>query len=340
MPEPLSKRERLARTVTGAKVDRLPVALWRHFFAEETTRDGLVEAMTAWQKRWDWDFLKINPRASYHAEEWGNQYTQPGNATTPPSLVHAVVRRPEDFRGLDVLDPTGRQGRPAPVLADHLAAIRVLRRTLGTEVPLLMTVFTPMSIAAELAGGPQDLATLIQRGPEMVHQGLRAITATFYVFAAECLEAGADGIFLATTHTATEANFTREQYAEFGRPYDQQILSAAAQSRWNLTHVCQARSMIRDLANYPTAFLNWDSIDPTNPTLGQLAADAPDKALVGGVDRHVFENADGGAALLDQVAQARAAMGARPFVLGATCCIEPTSHDEMVAAFREAAERP
>jgi len=334
----LSKRERLGHTIAGRPVDRMPVALWRHFYVEETSREGLVDAMRTWQDTYDWDFLKINPRYGYHAEDWGNRYTSPGRADVSPELVRPAVGAADAFRRLDRLDPAGAAGRRAPVLADHLGAVEDLRRALGPEVPLVMTIFTPMSIAAELAGGPQDLAGLVRQDPAAVHAGLRTITDTFAAFAARCVEAGADGIFLATTHVGTFSNFTAEQYAEFGRPYDLEILAAARDAPLNLLHVCKSRAMVRELADYPAAMLNWDTQDPTNPPLAGLAAAAPGKALVGGVDRALFTDVARREEMLEQVRAAHRAMGARPFVIGSTCTIATTSRDEMVRALRRAAE--
>jgi len=262
----MTKRERLAAAIAGRPVDRLPVTLWRHFFVEEVSREGLVGAMLRWQRTCDWDFLKINPRASYHVEDWGNRYESSGSEHVPPTLVHARIRSPDDFRRLDRLAP----GPQAPVLADHLAAVADLRKALGPDVPMLMTVFTPMSIAADLAGGPQDLAALIAQDPPLVHVGLRVITDTFTDFAARCVEAGADGIFLATTHMATRANFTAEQYEEFGRPYDLEVLAAVRDAPLNLLHVCKAQALVRELADYPVPLLNWDTAEPSNPGLADM----------------------------------------------------------------------
>jgi uroporphyrinogen decarboxylase len=335
----LSKRERLQRTIAGAKVDRLPVALWRHFFLEETSRDGLVDAMVRWQKTYDWDFLKINPRACYHVQDWGNRYEFSESEHIQPALVRQTIHRASDFRHLDSLAvPGGTGGRKAPVLADHLEAVREIRAALGPEVPLLMTVFTPMSIAAELAGGPQDLAALIAEDPTMVHVGLRAITDTFAAFAAACVDAGADGLFLATTHVGTFTNFTLEQYEEFGRPYDLEILDAAAHAPLNLLHVCKGRAMIRELADYPAAMLNWDMFDETNPGLAAMAPMARDKALVGGLDARLLVDPGAKDALLEQLRQARRVMGDRPFVVGSTCTIDTRSAPDLVAAVRAAVE--
>ena len=341
MAAKLTKRERLRRPVAGGEVDRLPVALWRHFFQEETSRDGLVEAMVRWQRTYDWDFLKINPRACYHVQDWGNQYEFSESVHIKPTLVRQSVHQADDFRHLDRLALPGETaGRGAPVLADHLAAVGEIRRALGPEVPLLMTVFTPMSLAAELAGGPQDLAALIAEDPTMVHVGLRTVTDTFAAFAAACVDAGADGVFLATTHVGTFTNFTREAYEEFGRPYDLEVLDAAAHAPLNLLHVCKSRAMVRELADYPVAMLNWDMLDRTNPGLADLAPLAADKALVGGLDRRSFQDPAAKDSLLGQLAAARQATGGRPFVVGSTCTIETTSRADLVAAVREAVEHP
>jgi uroporphyrinogen decarboxylase len=338
MPDRMTKRQRLAATIAGRPVDRLPVSLWRHFYLQETTRAGFVEAMAAWQETYDWDFLKINARYSYHVEDWGNRYSTPTSPTTGPALVHAVVRTPDDFRHLDRLDPDGRDGRPARVLADHVGAVADLRRRLGPEVPLLMTVFTPMSVALDLAGGPQDLAALIAQDAGMVHVGLRTITDTFAALVRKYLAAGADGIFLAATHTATTTNFTADQYAEFGRPYDLEVLHAAREAPFNCLHVCKPRSLVRELADYPVPLLNWDTADPANPPLAHLAA-LEGKALVGGLDRHLMTDPGRLDAILAQARQVVDAMADRPFVLGANCAIETTSTPEAVRAVRDFVER-
>ena len=350
MPKTMTKRERLAATIAGQPVDRLPVALWRHFFVEEPTAEGLAAAMVRWQETYDWDFLKINPRASYHVEDWGNRYAFSGNPLVEPTLVRACVHAADDFRHLDRLDPKGKAGRSAPVLAEHLAAVAANRRALGPDMPLLMTVFTPMSIAADLAGGPQDLAALIAQGPALVHAGLRTIAATFADFAARCLEAGADGIFLATTHCATLVNFTRQEYQEFGRPYDLAVLRAVQQAPLNLLHVCRARSLVKELADYPTALLNWDTVGEGNLTLAEMAAvrpvpcraraSAPKKGLVGGLDRAFFtQGPSGREALIAQAREASRAMAGRPFVLASTCTIDTASDPEAVRAVREFVEQ-
>jgi uroporphyrinogen decarboxylase len=341
----MTKRERLAAVIAGRPVDRLPVALWRHFWGEETSRAGLVEAMVRWQTTGDWDFLKINPRASYHVEDWGNRYTRVASGQAAPVLVRAAVQTAEDFARLPRLDPMAHPGvnagpgrRAAPVLGDHLGAVADLRAELGPDVPMIMTVFTPLAIAEELAGGPQRLQAILRASPDKVHAGLRTIAATFADFSARAVAAGADGIYLATTHTATRANFSVDEYAAFGRPYDLEVIAAVQGAPLNLLHVCQSQAMVRELADYPVSLINWDTADPTNPHLDEMVAAAPGKGLVGGLDRRAFMARDAAARIRAQAAEARRAMAGRPFVLASTCTIDPASDAEAVRAAREAAE--
>jgi len=69
MTDQMSHRERVRASLAGEETDRPPVSMWRHFFEDETSAEGLAEAMLGFQRRYDWDFMKVNPRASYHAED-------------------------------------------------------------------------------------------------------------------------------------------------------------------------------------------------------------------------------------------------------------------------------
>ena len=97
----MDHRERVLATLRGEEVDRPPISMWRHFFPQETSSEGLAEAMLGFQRRYDWDFMKVNPRASYHAEDFGLR----------------PVLEPDDWLKLEVLDP--EQG----VLGEHLQAL-------------------------------------------------------------------------------------------------------------------------------------------------------------------------------------------------------------------------
>jgi uroporphyrinogen decarboxylase len=70
----MNRRERVRAALQGKPVDRPPISFWRHFFDKETSAAGLAEAMLDFQCTYDWDFMKVNPRACYHAEPWGCRF--------------------------------------------------------------------------------------------------------------------------------------------------------------------------------------------------------------------------------------------------------------------------
>ena len=93
--------ERVRAALEGEDVDRVPVSMWRHFFSKETSAESLAEVMLSFQNRFDWDFMKVNPRASYHVEDWGVKTKYDGD--TPPIVVETPVKTPGDWLKLKVL---------------------------------------------------------------------------------------------------------------------------------------------------------------------------------------------------------------------------------------------
>jgi uroporphyrinogen decarboxylase len=326
MNETLSKRERLARAVAGEPVDRLPVSLWRHFYVEETAAEPLAARLLEWHRCFDFDFLKINARAQYHTEGWGNRYEYSGQEHVKPQLASSAAREPADLAALRALDPWSWP------LGEMLEVIRLLRRAAGPDEVLLMTVFNPLSVLLDLVGGPDRLGAAMRSDARAVHRGLRTVADTFRDFATLCLQEGADGLFFATTHTATAANFSIEQYEEFGRPYDLEVLEAAEVAFLNLLHVCGPRAFVRELADYPVQAIHWDWREATNPPPALLRWIAGAKALAGGLSAGAFAQPGGGAQLLNELAAARQMMAGTPFIVSSGCTIPTETLQENVDA--------
>ena len=309
------KRERVEAALAGQVMGRPPLSMWHHFYEREETADGLAEATLDFQRRFDWDFMKVNPRAQYHVEDWGARYHYTGDPYLAPTPTHFPVGSAEDWGMLKPLDP--RQGS----LGEHLHALRLIARGLNGKVPFVMTVFTPLAIAARLVESDQVMLEYLREHPKEVYTALDVITETFRTFVTECLSVGADGIFFATTHWASHDLLTDEEYQEFGRPYDLRVLEAAKDATFNILHVCQSHNMLRSLADYPIHALNWESRDDTNPSLKE-ARDFTGLPLIGGVGREALRDGqpkDVAAHVQDAVAQT----GGRGLLVGPGCSISP-----------------
>ena len=66
----MNKRERLEATISGEPVDRIAVALWRHFPGDDQRPDDLAAAHIAFQKEFDWDFVKVSPASAARTQKW------------------------------------------------------------------------------------------------------------------------------------------------------------------------------------------------------------------------------------------------------------------------------
>ncbi|HZT08416.1 MAG TPA: uroporphyrinogen decarboxylase family protein [Chloroflexota bacterium] len=328
MSESLNKFERLEALKAGTPVARPGWALWRHFYDRETTAHDLAEAMIAWQRTWDFDFLKVNPRAQYHIEPWGGRYRYPAPDRKP--VVDTVpVNRPVDWDRIEPLAAT------VGAFGEQLEVLGTIRRRLGRDVPMVETIFTPLSVAGDLV--PTDVALVehMRTDPDRVERAVRAIAETLARFACECLNAGADGIYLATTEWARSDVVTEAEYERFGRPFDLDVLNAVADARFNVLHVCGERAFVRQLADYPVHALSWASTFASNPSIEDLARTVP-KIFLCGLRSDALEGETAEVALADYRAAERAARG-HPWILGANCTIRPTSKAENLRVLREAA---
>jgi len=88
--------ERVTAAVGGHALDRVPFAVWRHFYPDENEGPAkLAETTIAFTKRHQLDLIKYNPRAHYHAEPWGTRYRYGKDGH--PVLDRYAVRKSEDW---------------------------------------------------------------------------------------------------------------------------------------------------------------------------------------------------------------------------------------------------
>jgi uroporphyrinogen decarboxylase len=322
----MNKRERVRAALQGNPVDRPPISFWRHFFEKETSAAGLAQAMLGFQRTYEWDFMKVNPRACYHVEPWGCRFQFSGQPHIDPKLIEAVIKTPDNWGQIKPLSPT------TGAFGEQLEALRLIKEGLGGEVPFVETIFTPLSVAGRLVGSDEVMCDHLKQHPERVHEALEAITVTFEGFARSCLEVGVDGVFYATTGWATYDRLTDAEYAEFGRPYDVRILRAVEGASFNILHVCRSHNMLWKLMDYPAHAVNWATADATNPQIGEVWQRSH-RPVIGGVDhldtlRHGTPEAVA-AQIRNAVGQAREGL-----LIGPGCSISPQTPEVNLRAAR------
>lgn len=327
----MNRRERIRRTLAGDTTDRTPVSFWRHFYDKESSAEALAESMLAFQNAYDWDLMKVNPRASYHVEDWGVKTKRPGTGPLDkPKVVSSPVKRPEDWSKIRALDPT------RGVLGELLDAEERIAAVIQGETDWVMTVFNPLSIAADLVNDDAVLLDHLRHHGDRVHEALRAITETFGGFVRETMSRGASGIFFATTDWANDSRASRELMAEFGRPYDLRVLAEATAGVLNAIHVCGAGAYVKEHLDYPVSIVSWDAHAEGNPTIAELRP-LTTKTFLTGIDHEGTFVSGTAEQVQDEARAAIQEAGGTRFILAPGCAVPSVAPMAHFQAVREAA---
>ena len=338
------RRAEFTALLQGDSPRRFLTSAWQHFVGEEYDPVRFATATVDFNRTWDWDWVKINPRAVYYSEAWGSVYDEFDYAGVVPRLVSAAITSVADLAKIVPLDP-----RTNPALAEHIASARLIREQLG-DLALIQTVFSPLSVLLQLAGLPSypggefvgsaaqfTRDDLLRTDPELAHAALAAIATTFADYAALLLApvehggAALDGIFYAVTGTASNGYFDKETFDAYSRPYDLQVLEAVGDGPVVL-HTCRADSHPDWFTGYPVDALHWDQFLPGNPALdADLGV-----TVVGGVNNELFAVGADRTQVAAQLDATLAAPLSRPFLLAPSCTIPTPAEPDSLRRLRDA----
>lgn len=316
---------RIEAAIAGQPADRVPVALWRHFPVEDQDAGRLAALSLKWQRDWDFDLVKFMPSGTYSVEDWGATSVYEPVFNGARAITVPGVKRAEDWRRLPRLDPY------KGVLAAQNEALAQAAKELKGGVPILQTVFSPLTTARKLAG--EALLAQLRSAPEAVEAGLRAITDTTIDFSLAALARGAHGLFFATQLATTDV-LTVPEYQRFGVRYDLEVFGAIqAKARLNMLHLHGENVMFDLLASYPVEMINWHdrlTAPALKDALGRFKG-----AVVGGVEERELIVSGGEAAVRAQVRDAIAQCGGRRLVVGPGCVVAIAAPEQNIRAVVE-----
>lgn len=285
----MSKKEQFHAVLSGRTIERPLVSCWHHFLEAEYDPTALAQATITFAKTYDWDWLKINPRATYLAEAFGNVYDPEDYQEVFPRQTKQRIQAFSDVWTIPVIDVE----KSAP-LQEQLAAAQTIQTALP-EMPLIQTIFSPLTILMFLTGNssyynqkmygsqaPLDFKQLLEKERFGVHQALLHISQTLISYLTELEKIGLDGIFYAVTGTAHPQLFSEATFSEYSTPYDAMVLNAIKGK--TILHTCGPFAHPERFEDYPVAAISWDTQAQGNPDLSI----ALKKVKVGGVSHQIF----------------------------------------------------
>lgn len=323
----MTKRERIRAAVTGGTPDRLPYAFWTHLPGIDLDPVRLSEETYSFYKAYDLDFIKTMNNGMYPIEDFGctidySQIPLGGVAKVTSTPIHSAA----DFKKLE----------PCSIekgsLARELRGLDLLMEKLkGEDVPVLFTAFSPLTTANKLSGN--TLRKYLDEGEkEAVHYALRVITDTTCALVKEVIRRGADGIFFAN-QSGTYSFMNTEEFAEFGVPYDKEVLEAAGEGWMNTIHAHGTDIMFELYKDYPVDCFNWHAWE-TLPAVDE-AHILSGKCLMGGLNRTDITNCRRNE-VRNQIFQCFRMMKGRNMILTPGCVIRYPLDEKMLRFIRQA----
>ena len=305
-----SKRERVMAAVQGRETDRAPVGFWYHFPLEHPSGEPLAEIELAFARKFDPDFLKVMHDLKLDL---------------PDGMTR--IDDPDDWRKLTPLSP--REGN----FAEQLKALRVIKKGLVQDMPVIDTIFNPFAAANKLCG--KKLMEHFRANPEAVRHALQAIAVSLADYCAAWIEEGGDGIFYALDG-AQKITMTEDEYREVFLPFDRLILETAMESgTFNVLHIHGTDIMFDTVHNLPNHALNWSS-RLTAPSLSE-ARGIHHGCIAGGIDEmSILEKSP--SEVSAEAKSALAEAGSVGFILAPGCAVPTETPEDNLLAIRRAVE--
>jgi uroporphyrinogen decarboxylase len=315
---------RVQAALQGQPADRIPLTLWQRSVQEERSPEALATAAWEFGQELSLDLITLTPGTFYAVEDWGAEIQYPRREDSAPYIKRPVIQNPHDWRELMSLDAS------AGALGRTMETVRVLRALTRGQGPLMLTIFSPLTIAYQLAG--EKVIEHLRQEPQALHIGLAIITETTARVAKKALASGAHGVFFAA-QMASRTFLTEAEYEVFGVHYDLMVLeSVAPRSTISALHL-YGKDVFFDLVNrYPVQAVSWDHL-ASSPTLAE-ARQRTDKALMGGLDRELLRTAPVHV-VSEQVHEVIRQAGESKLILAASGALLPGTPRENLLAVRQ-----
>lgn len=325
----MTSKQRIYKTIRGEPIDRAPFSLWRHFPEADQTAEGLAKAVVEFQKKFEFDLVKVTPASGYFTEAFGAKFIlrddEEGIKKGTRKCIFFPIKNHFDWQKLQVLDVN--QG----ILGRELEALKIIRKGIDKNVPIFQTIPNPLTLVKELRGDfwLEDL----KKYPEDLKKGLAIITETIIKFSLASLKVGADGIFF-FTQTASYDILSENEYQNFGMKYDLQVLEELKkQTDLLILHIHGFNIMFNLLKDYPVQIINWHDC-LTKPSLKE-AQKVFKGAVLGGIDEWGALLEKNPENIKKQVKKAIQQTNGKRIIIGPGCVIPINTPEENIQAIKK-----
>lgn len=270
----MDKLELLLETFKGTNSDYPLFSLWRHFPKIDRDYQQLAEAHVEFYNKYDFDLMKISPHGRFPVVDYGCIIdTECDPITGSTRCSECCIKTLNDWQILESVDVgEGELGR-------QIETVRMIHKKLEF-LPKMMTVFSPLMVASKM---DPNLVEHIRKEPDIVAESMFTLLEDVTEYAKASIDAGAEGIFLASQHfRKTELTF--QEVERFEIKFLKKFLSKIEnKAEFVVLHVHGEDIKFKEAAKELNVdALNWhDRL--TWPSLSEAAKIFP-KGLLAGID--------------------------------------------------------
>ena len=305
--------------------DRPPVGAWGHTYREEWSPEDLAAITIDRARQFGWDFVKFQPRATCFAEAFGSVYKPAGHRLKGPILLSQAVSDLEGWRTVAESNPKA--------LHDQAESIGMVTRELGPGVPVMQTLFSPLTVAGYLVGKSKSrVVRELRQHPELVRPALDRISDVLVDFARRSVKAGAAGVFYAISGYASKDAMPENVYRDLVLPYDIGVLENLPGEAWfNAVHLCGSNLHFGLARDMPAQVISWSVHNQGNPALteGRTMSGRP---VMGGLGQRGSLLYGPPAEVEAEARRAIAETGGRGLLLAPGCSVPTRASDINLAA--------
>jgi uroporphyrinogen decarboxylase len=305
----MTKIERLRAALAGKAIDRPPFSVWYHFGTQHASPERTAQVHLEFLEAYDLDFLKVM-----------NDYDYP----MPKGME--IVANPADLERLTPFDVT-----QAP-MGNQLRAIEIIAKALRGKTLFVDTVFNAWNtLRRNLV--KEAMPKLMTDHARALKAALKIVNENLIQYALASLERGAAGIFLSVP--ATAESVTLDQYEQFMRPFDLELLQAVqGKGEFHILHAHGEKLYFDRLLDYPVHAISWADLNG-----GPAITDARRRTsctLMAGLDHVKFPYVSV-QVIRNQVKAALSQAGNTKFILAPGCSLPTYSFPPLIKAARDAA---
>ncbi len=318
-------RERVEAALAMGVADRPPVGAWGHTYREEWSSEDLARVTIDRARQFEWDFVKFQPRASCFAEAFGSVYKPAGHRLKGPVVISTPVPDLEAWQAVAASNPKA--------LHDQVESIGMVAHELGRGVPVIQTVFSPLTVAGYLVGKSKSrVVRELRKHPELVRPALDRIADVLVDFGKRSVKAGAAGVFYAISGYASKDAMPEAVYRELVLPYDVSVLEQLPREAWfNVVHLCGSHLNFGLAHDLPAQAVSWSIHNQGNPSLAE-GRTIGGRAVMGGLGQRASLLYGPPSEVETEARRAVAETGGRGLLLAPGCSVPPRARDTNLAA--------